>query len=165
MASGAGFSPQPCQAFPREALPVLSCTWCVWESPCQHQEGIQPCNDLLKRNQLMGSHAMTSTSGSSNIFPLQMQPNHSWIPLSSLTRAQLKASPSTNPSDKAENPQPRALSHLLPAQPEVRTQKRLSFASTEPAKHPWCLPEPLTSLRGIHHLPHQHQPGIFSPLL
>lgn len=71
-----GFTPQSRLAFPREVLHVLSCTWdrpWVWESPCQHQEGIQPWNDLLKRNQLMGNHAMTSTSGSSNIFPLQMQ--------------------------------------------------------------------------------------------
>lgn len=56
----------------------------AWEGPCLHQEGIQPWNDLLKRNQLMASHAMTSSSGSSNIFPRQMQQNHCSIPLSTL---------------------------------------------------------------------------------
>lgn len=113
----------------------------------------------------MGNHAMTSTSGSSNIFPQEMQSNHSLIAPSSPTRGQLKASPSTSSSDKAERPQPRALSHLLPAQPEVGAQNYLNFPSTAPAKHPWCLPELLMSLRGIHHLSRQHQSGIFLSLL
>lgn len=163
MASGPGFPPQSCLAFPREVLHVLSCTW-DWESPCQHQEGIQPWNDLSKRNQLMGNHAMTSASGSSNIFPPQMQPKHSLTPLSSPTGGQLMPFPRTGSTHKAEKPQPRALSHLLPKQPLVGTQNSLNLPSTAPAKHPWCLPELLMSLRGIHHLSCQHHPPReFSP--
>lgn len=118
MASGPAFPPQSCLAFPGEVLCVLSCTW-DWESPCQPQEGIQPWNDLLKRNQLMGNHAMTSSSGSSNVFPPQMQPIHSWIPLSSPAGGQLRPSPSTGSSDEAEKPSATSSQHNIKGEPKI----------------------------------------------